>query len=334
MRTKEEVKKSWWEKGFPALVACLPVVFVLLVSQAFAEPSNTPAEPASRTDAKTLAVDAGQKNGTTTQPATEGQAATSTDFMMGAAPLVASSTEAVTTPEAPVQVPVPDIEAAAFPLTADMVTSVPPSLLDAAAQQPNDIAMLLNESCSGADGSRACSQAYSNGHHASVVTQKMSEGDEFRVQTVVEEYDQDNELVSKKTIRRRVDFNYYQNEKGMEKEMIDIVREEAGKKTTRELMTRQYYLDTKKTKSVTWAQYEQVGDTETAALVYKADLHYSSRGTPLRGVAERWDLGEKTASFLNWNASRHGNLALDKEAWEEWEAWMKSVPLHASLPIA
>jgi len=203
------------------------------------------------------------------------------------------------------------------------------------AASSDDVAMLISESCSqpeGSDGVSLCERAYSNGHHVKTMTQKMTEGDEFKMQVVIEEYNKYNGLVHRKTVRHRIDYNYYGDERTTEKELIDIVYESAGKKTNRDLMLRQYHLDTKKIKSLTWTQYEQVGETDQAELVYHATLRYDPAGTPLKGLAERWDAGQKTATYLDWDTSRFGNAGFDKVSWREWEFWIQSFVLQAYLP--
>ena len=196
--------------------------------------------------------------------------------------------------------------------------------------------MLVEESCmqgeGGSEGVTTCTRTYSNGNHATVVTQKSAEGDETKLQIITKEYNRDNDLVFKKTIRQRTDYNYHNDKKGTEKEFIDIIYQASGKKTTRELMVHQYYLDTGKTRSMTWTQYEQIGDTDRAGLVYHSTLQYDNDGTPLRGTAERWDRGQKVATYISWDGRKDGGLAFDKDNWHEWETWIRSVALHAYLP--
>jgi hypothetical protein len=200
-------------------------------------------------------------------------------------------------------------------------------------EESDEVAMLVSEQCDNAgEGASSCERAYSNGHHATVVTQNANEGDEFKSQTVVEEFDADNTLLYRKTIRNRVDYNYVNDKKAKEKEFFDIIYQPAGKKTTRELMVYEYFLDTGKTKSLSWTQYKQIGHEPKAELVYHALLRYGDDGSPVRGLAERWDHGQKADTFMNWSRQSKGYATLDEEAWGQWEGWIRTVSMQAYLP--
>lgn len=197
--------------------------------------------------------------------------------------------------------------------------------------------MLVSEQCSQngdtAQSTNSCSRVYSNGHHATVITQNANEGDELKDQTVIEEFDKDNALLFKKTIRHRVDFNYLNDQtKAKEKEFFDIVYQATGKKTTRELMVYEYFLETGKAKSLSWTQYKQIGNEPKAGLTYHAVLRYADDGSPFRGIAEKWDAGKKTETFMNWSRLSKGFATLDEETWGEWEGWIRNVSLQAYLP--
>lgn len=271
------------------------------------------------------------------QPATP--AATSTDFLMQTTALKKTEADpgllSNTAPAA--QLAAPGLEAQTLQLPLEMITildeGTAPLPMPAEAQKPDDVAMLVSEFCTGGDaeGATVCDRAYSNGHRATIVMQKMAEGDEAKLQSIVEEYDGQGGLVFKKTVRHRTDYNYYKDEKSLEREFVDIIYQPAEGKTTRELMVRQYHLDTGKTRSLTWTQYEQIGASDKARLVYNATLAYDSNGTPARGLAERWDQGQKVATYIDWDAATQGRMMFDKENWREWESWIQSISLHAYL---
>jgi hypothetical protein len=210
------------------------------------------------------------------------------------------------------------------------------SALTTKAQRPDDIAMLVSETCKqtgeSGDGTLSCNRIYSNGHHAQVITQEAAEGDELKLEAVIMEYDRDNALVYKKTVRQRLDYNYYGSEKKAETELTDITYQFPNRRVTRELMTRRYHLDSGNTRAMTWAQYEQIDDSAKANLVYHASLHYASDGTPLRGTAARWEEGQKLITYLDWDSASQGRIAFEKENWQEWESWIQSVTLQAYLP--
>ncbi len=200
-------------------------------------------------------------------------------------------------------------------------------------EEADEVAMLVSEQCDNAgEGTSSCERAYSNGHRATVVTQNANEGDEVKSQTVVEEYDADNTLLYRKTIRNRVDYNYLNDQKAKEKEFFDIIYQPAGRKTTRELMVYEYFLDSGKTKSLSWTQYKQIGAEPKAELVYHALLRYGDDGNPVRGLAERWEHGQKADTFMNWSRQSKGYATLDEEAWGQWEGWIRTVSMQAYLP--
>jgi len=249
-------------------------------------------------------------------------AVNSVDFLMEEPPLTQSAT-----PDAAPAVPAPQTPAVPVELQVLQGTVV---------EEASEVSMLVAEQCSqsggGAEGTSACERSYSNGHHATVLTQNANEGDDVKHQTVIEEFDGDNTLLYRKTIRHRVDYNYVKDQKAKEKELFDIVYQPAGKKTTRELLVYEYFLDTGKTKSLSWTQYQQIANEPKAELVYHALLRYGDDGSPDRGLAERWNHGQKADTFMNWSRQSKGFATLDEESWGQWEGWIKNVSLQAYLP--
>ena len=223
-----------------------------------------------------------------------------------------------------------------IPLDVPGSTSGVISALTAKAQSPDDIAMLVSETCKqsgeSSEGSLSCNRVYSNGNHAKITTQESAEADELKLETVIMEYNRDNVLAYKKTVRQRFDYNYYGGEKKVENELVDITYQFPDREITRELMTRRYYLSSGQTKSITWAQYEQIGDSAKANLIYHASLLYNNDGTPQSGTAARWEEGQKLISYLDWDSTSQGRIAFEKENWREWESWIQSVALQAYLP--
>lgn len=203
-------------------------------------------------------------------------------------------------------------------------------------EKKDDVAMLVSEQCSpngaSGEGSNSCERVYSNGHRATILTQSVNEGDELKHQTVIEEFDVDNTLLYRKIIRHREDYNYLGGQKTKEKDLFDVTYQPAGKKITRELMVYEYSLNTGKTKSLSWAQYEQIGNESKAGLVYHALLRFGDDGDPDRGVANRWDHGVKVETYMDWNRRIQGLAAFDQEIWKEWEGWIRNVSMQAFLP--
>jgi hypothetical protein len=203
-------------------------------------------------------------------------------------------------------------------------------------EEADDVAMLVAEQCSqngsASEGSSSCERVYSNNHRTTVLTQNANEGDESKTQTVIEEFDGDNTLLFRKTLRHRVDYNYLKGQKTKEKELFDIIYQPAGGKATRELIAYEFFLDTGKARSLAWTQYQQTTDKPKAELVYYALLRYGNDGSPDRGLAERWDQGKKTESFMDWSRQSKGFATLDEESWKQWEGWIRNVSLQAYLP--
>lgn len=256
----------------------------------------------------------------TRAPAVQSNFNTSVDFLMPSSPV----SKNVLTPQPEIAQPMPDM------------TSPAPMPLLPTNTEAEEVSVLVSEQCkesgNGAGESTSCSRTYSNGHRAKVLSQRADEGDEFKQQAVIEEYDKDDNLLSKKTIRHRVDYNYRRDQKAKEKELFDITYQAQGKKTTRELMVYKYYLDTGKPKTFTWTQYKQVGNESKAGLTYRASLAYATDGSPDRGVAEQWDGGKKVATFLNWSRLDGGFTRPDQKTWAQWEGWIRNVSLQAYLP--
>lgn len=253
--------------------------------------------------------------------------ATSVDFLMNGSPTLSK-------PSKSQEVPSGDAEDMAEPPQEPQINA--PSDTKAAQENPDEVAMLVSEQCSAGDGmsggTQSCERIYSNGHHATLVTQNANEGDESKSQTVIEEFDGDGTLLFRKTIRHRVDYNYLNDQKAKEKELFDITYQPAGKKATRELMVYEYFLDTGKTRSLSWTQYKQISGELRAELVYNAVLRYGSDGTPDRGIAEQWNKGEIAETYLNWNRHSDNYATLDPEVWQQWEGWIRNVSLQAYLP--
>ncbi len=288
--------------------------FLLLVTQALAE--QQPAEIAAH-DAPAPVIEAAPQ-APEQDPAPQVKAATSLDFMMDSAPLSLGAPE-------PGAQPVPEPP----PLPGQPLTDVLPE----SREDTDEVSMLITEKCEEVgEGATSCSRLYSDGHYSRMLSQRSDEGDEFKQQTVIEEFDKDNELLSRKTIRYRVDYGYLQDQKGKEQELFDITQQAEGKPTTRELMVYKYSLDTGNPKTLTWTQYKQVGDEPKAGLTYRASLAYTDDGQPDRGIAEQWDSGKKVATFLDWSRFDSGLNRLDPESWAQWESWVKNVSLQASLP--
>jgi len=250
---------------------------------------------------------------------------TSIDFLMGES-LPLPQTSGGTTPQT-MPSPMPAPETMPAPLT---------EVINPLHRKAEEVAVLISERCSqggnAAEGTNACERVYSNGHHATLLTQSANEGDELKRQTVIDEFDRDGNFLFKKTIRHRVDYLYLNDQKSKEKEFFDILYQPADKKTTRELMVYEYFPDTGKTRSLSWAQYKQIENEPRAELVYNAMLRYSADGNPDRGIAEQWNKGVKTVTFLNWNRHSSNYAPTTPETWRQWEVWIGTVSLEAYLP--
>lgn len=246
----------------------------------------------------------------------------SLDFLMGGSPLSAAQH----TPAVPGD---PDAMLDLMDVAPPLPPRVPPAI-----ERPDEVAVLLSEQCSreGAGDASSCQRVYSNGHHSMIRSQSANEGDETKLQTVVEEFDRNDILLFRKTIRHRVDYNYLNDQKTKEKEFFDIIYQPSGRKTTRELMIYEYFLDTGKERSLSWAQYEQIGSEAKAGLVFHTLLKYGSDGNPERGLAERWDSGKKAEVYIDWNRNSEDRAAMDPETWQQWEKWVKNFSLQAYLP--
>ena len=231
-------------------------------------------------------------------------------------------------------------EKAASSLTAiapdPVIMPSPDPLLLPPFEKTEDVSMLVAEKCSqsgsDAEGTTSCRRTYSDGHYVTVVSERLNEGDEFKRQLVIEEYDKADKLLDKKTVRRRIDYNYLDQKKIKERELFDIIRQPTDKKTTRELMVYEYSPHTGKASSITWTQYKQISDQPKANLNFYALLRYGEDGKPEQGIAEKWDNGQKVVSYMNWNRFSDGYTGWDENTWQEWETWIRNASLQAYLP--
>jgi len=311
----------------PLVMATL--VFLLSITPALAREIQNPVAENDPAQPTVPATATSESEKAMTQTLDSYKAGNSTDFLMGASPLSAgAATE--TAPSVMVPEPPPIRNASPAPVTLEVLKGT-------VLREPEEVAILVSEQCSqggnASEGTNSCTRVYSNGHHAIVLTQNGNEGDELKSQTVVKEFDGDNTLLFKKTIRHRVDYNYLNDQKKTkEKEFFDITYQVAGKKTTRELMVYEYFLDTGKAKSLSWTQYRQIASKPKAELAYHASLRYGDDGNPDRGIAERWEQGKKAETFMNWNRQSKGFATLDDETWGQWEGWIRNVSLQAYLP--
>lgn len=331
MNTKEKSMVSDFSIGWLIdLIVLTSLISLLIIPSALASEAQGPAASTATEQVQPVvsAAAAPEPEKAMTQALDSYAAGNSINFLMESSPLAGS---VPTQAGASVSTPGSATPAAANPVPVTLQV-----LEGTVLQRTDEVAMLVSEQCSqngaAAEGSNSCERVYSNGHHATVLTQNANEGDELKHQTVIEEFDEDNTLLYRKTIRHREDFNYLGGQKTKEKDLFDITYQPAGKKVTRELMVYEYFLGTGKAKSLSWTQYEQIGNESKAGLVYHALLRFDQDGNPDRGVADRWDRGEKTATYMDWNRHSQGYATLDLETWKEWEGWIRNVSMQAYLP--
>ena len=316
------------EIGFKILRLSIALFFILDIP--FTLAGNTP-EPLKSRDQSQPTIQANA-------PATTSQNAHSASEQSQAGDSIFFLTEHSTLSKGPTPSGI-EIEASALPFTPDTASTAQlpaPELNTLMDDKKNEVAMLVSEQCSqdekSSEGILTCTRVYSNGNHAKVLSQSVHEGDEFKQQTIIEEFNSEGALLYKKTIRHRVDYNYLNDQKTKEKDLFDIIYQPVGKKTTRELMVYQYFLDTGKTKSLSWTQYKQIGDKTRAGLAYHTLLQFAEDGSPERGLAEKWNHGQKAATFMDWSRPSNGDASLNRSEWNQWEGWIRNVSLQAYLP--
>jgi hypothetical protein len=305
-----------------ALVSCLSVPWALAGESQAPTTADEPAQPVVSATVKSPAPERALAHVLESPMPTN-----SVDFLMEEPPLTQSTA---------MDTPAPSLTPETTPVIEDPDHIPFSDFLGLLPEKPDEVAMLVSEECSqsgnAVEGTSSCARVYSNGHRATVLTQNAHEGDELKQQTVIEEFDATDTLLFRKTIRHRVDYNYLNDQKAKEKEFFDIIYQPAGKKTTRELMVYEYFLDTGKAKSLAWTQYKQIGNEARAELVYHSLLRYGDDGSPDRGLAERWDHGKKADTYMNWSRRSKGYATLDEETWNQWESWIRTVSLQAYLP--
>ncbi|MFH0985730.1 MAG: hypothetical protein V1882_09405 [Candidatus Omnitrophota bacterium] len=313
-------------KRFTGLLLMIPLGLLLGIPSAPAQETQDPKTFQENPQATVAATPVPDSEKALAQALDTFEASNSVDFLMEKPPMTQSTSPSAASPTL-----VPPMSQQLNPgtVTLQVLQGLP-------FQRTDEVAMLVSEKCSqtgtATDGTNSCSRVYSNGHHATILTQNANEGDELKQQTVIEEFDSDQTLLFRKTIRHRLDYNYWNDQKAKEKEFFDIIDQPAGKKTTREFMVYEYFLDTGKTKSLSWTQYQQVGNEPKAELTYHAMLRYGDDGSPDRGIAEQWAQGKKTETFMNWSRRSKGFATLDETNWGQWESWIQNVSLQAYLP--
>lgn len=217
------------------------------------------------------------------------------------------------------------------PKSSESASATLQSLKSTKLAEKDDVAMLVIEQCSQSGDANTCERVYSNHHKTLVITQNANEGDEQKEQTVMEESDEDGNILYRKTVRHRVDYNYLNDRKAREKEFFDIILQPRGKPATRELMVYEYFLDSGKVKSLSWTRYGQIADEPRAELVYNILLRYGGDGSPERGLGEQWDHGNRTETFLDWKRDADGFAALNEDMWGQLESWVKSLSVQACV---
>jgi hypothetical protein len=327
MKLKEENLRIALPIWLVDLFLIISLISLLSIPLALARESQNPADAApSQQAAQTAAATDPEK--TMTQALDVFEAGNSIDFLMEA-PTLTQSTSPDTALPTMIPAGPPESNSSREP-SALQTPQIP------AFQAAEEVAMLVSEQCNQSgkttDGMNSCVRVYSNGHRATVLTQNANEGDEIKHQTVIEEFDGNHTLLYRKTIRHRLDYNYLKDQKAKGKEFFDIIYQPAGRKTTRELMVYEYFLDTGKAKSLSWTQYQQISNEPKAELIYHALLRYGDDGNPDRGLAERWSRGQRAETFMNWSRRSKGFATLDEITWEQWEGWIRNVSLQAYLP--
>lgn len=167
------------------------------------------------------------------------------------------------------------------------------------------------------DGFYRCIKTFSNGFSIVISNDQEHHGDAFKRQTRISEFDAQGRAQSRKTIRRKVNFVPFTDEKKLKSEFFDIVNRPKNKKITREVILYEYRPDTGSLKSLTWTSYEQIDETQFAMITRHIALNFDEDGNPLQGRAEKWKNQVPVERLFYWDRNMSGPLSLD--TWKMWQ---------------
>lgn len=175
-----------------------------------------------------------------------------------------------------------------------------------------------------ANGTTLCTKDYDDFSSARLESHHETLGDAFKKQTLIFDFNPQNRLTHKKSIREKLSYHYAGADQKLRAKFIDIVNRPADAKISREIMIYEYYPNGQVQK-VVWTYYEQIENSSEAELKKHVLLRYNEDGTPQRGKAEIWAEGQRFPKrFFDWN-QRIEPANFNHIQWSKWERWVSRV---------
>lgn len=181
---------------------------------------------------------------------------------------------------------------------------------------------LVSDTCSDPgdkEGSFRCLKTFSNGNKVQITTDQEYHGEDFKRQTVIAEFNSNNLIQGRQTVRQKISYKFVNNERKMRAEFFDVVSRPKNGKITREVIIYQYNTATGDLQNVSWTSYEQIGDSAFAMITRHVALTYDEDGKPLMGRAEKWRNEVPVEKLFSWNRVLDGNRTLDMNSWDTWK---------------
>ena len=216
------------------------------------------------------------------------------------------------------------------PLTQDFLSENSPLSKPDESLNPKDISFTEisgpGKQCSSTgnagQGSQGCLQRNEDGSFSEIEAQWENFGDEIKKQIIVKNYDAKGDPISEETIRIKASEKMLADgTRALEKESIDIVKQPAQGKVTRDLIVKNY--EKGQSTKVTWAHYIEnpnIGALK-AGLAHHAVLYYEN-GKVKAGFANQYKNGRVVDTLLNYNPAKNPNLRLELTGITKWENWI------------
>ncbi|HRK61877.1 MAG TPA: hypothetical protein PLY88_04935 [Candidatus Omnitrophota bacterium] len=224
-------------------------------------------------------------------------------------------------------------------LTQDFLNETSPLSKPSESLKPQDISFTEisgpGKQCSSTgdagQGSQGCLQRNADGSFSEIEAQWENFGDEIKKQIIVKNYDAKGDQISEETIRIKASGKILNDgTRVLEKESIDIVKQPAQGKVTRDLIVKNY--EKGQSTKVTWAHYVEnpnIGALK-AGLAHHAVLYYEN-GKVKAGFANQYKNGRVVDTLLNYNPAKNPNLRLELTGITKWANWIDQL---VQAPIA
>jgi len=225
---------------------------------------------------------------------------------------------------------IPQSNSESKPLTQDFLNESSPLSKPSESLKPQDISFEevkgQGKQCTAAgdtgQGSQSCLKRNEDGSFAEIESHWEQFGNESKKQVITKNYGSNGDQMSEETIRIKSSHtSLADGKKILEKESIDIVKQPAQGKVTRDLIVKNY--EKGQLTKVTWAHYIEnpnIGALK-AGLAHHAVLYYE-KGQVKAGFANQYNNGRVVDTLLNYNPAKNPNLRLELTGITKWSNWI------------